>query len=169
MCQSKSLTVHWKVLQDSKKTTSSRKPLSCTESISITISIIYQYSCFALPVIFLREVRMGAYSRLGPFLNKYGTWTLYKLDTSLRRTVGAGPNGVCLRESWLYIYPQAPCDHNPCRNGGTCYPVTGEYDFKCACTPLFRGKRCHSRAHSRKYFSLKFWLKIVETFAQVSI
>ncbi|XP_078381758.1 uncharacterized protein LOC144664478 isoform X1 [Oculina patagonica] len=43
----------------------------------------------------------------------------------------------------------APCDHNPCRNGGTCYPVTGEYDFKCACTPLFRGKRCHSRAHSR--------------------
>ncbi|KAL9965638.1 hypothetical protein ACROYT_G029468 [Oculina patagonica] len=39
----------------------------------------------------------------------------------------------------------APCDHNPCKNGGTCYKVTGEYDFKCACTPHFRGKRCHSR------------------------
>ena len=28
--------------------------------------------------------------------------TLYKPDTSLRLTVGAGSDGVCLRESWLY-------------------------------------------------------------------
>ena len=28
--------------------------------------------------------------------------TLHKLDTSLRRTVRASPNGVPLRENWLY-------------------------------------------------------------------
>ena len=28
--------------------------------------------------------------------------TLYKKDTSLRRTLSAGPKGVRLRESWLY-------------------------------------------------------------------
>ena len=28
--------------------------------------------------------------------------TLYKPDTSLRRTAEAGPDGVRLRESWLY-------------------------------------------------------------------
>ena len=30
--------------------------------------------------------------------------TVYKPDISIRRTVRAGPEGVCLRESWLYIY-----------------------------------------------------------------
>ena len=32
------------------------------------------------------------------------SWTVYKPDISIRRTVRAGPEGVCLRESWLYIY-----------------------------------------------------------------
>ncbi len=32
------------------------------------------------------------------------TSTLYKVDTSLKRTVGAGPDGVRLRESWLYNF-----------------------------------------------------------------
>ena len=31
------------------------------------------------------------------------TSALYKPDTSLRRTVGVGPDGVCLRESSLYL------------------------------------------------------------------
>ena len=35
------------------------------------------------------------------------TLTLFKPDTSLRRTAEAGPNGVRLRESWLY-WPHPP-------------------------------------------------------------
>ena len=37
---------------------------------------------------------------------------------------------------------QGPCELHPCKNGGTCYPVNGKYDFKCACVAAFRGKRC---------------------------
>jgi len=44
----------------------------------------------------------------------------------------------------------APCDLHPCKNGGTCYPVIGEYDFKCVCTSSFGGKRC---AYEKRYKS----------------
>ena len=32
--------------------------------------------------------------------------TLYKLDTALKQTVGAGPKGIPIRDtcSWLYMY-----------------------------------------------------------------
>ncbi|KAL9965642.1 hypothetical protein ACROYT_G029473 [Oculina patagonica] len=36
----------------------------------------------------------------------------------------------------------APCELSPCQNGGTCYPVNGEYDFKCKCVPSHGGKQC---------------------------
>ena len=39
--------------------------------------------------------------------------------------------------------PQAPCDTHPCKNGGTCYPSNGKYDFRCVCTSGFSGKTCH--------------------------
>ncbi|XP_078381756.1 uncharacterized protein LOC144664477 isoform X2 [Oculina patagonica] len=42
----------------------------------------------------------------------------------------------------------APCELHPCKNGGTCYPVNGKYDFKCACVASFRGKRCDKRYKS---------------------
>ena len=34
--------------------------------------------------------------------------TLYKPDTSLRRTAEAGPDGVRLKESWLYLIHKRP-------------------------------------------------------------
>lgn len=40
--------------------------------------------------------------------------TLHKLDTSLRWTVGASPNGVPLRENWLYELRNTQATHT-CR------------------------------------------------------
>ncbi|RMX59367.1 hypothetical protein pdam_00016365 [Pocillopora damicornis] len=42
----------------------------------------------------------------------------------------------------------APCELNPCENGGTCHPVEIVYDFKCACPPGFFGKQCEKSAKS---------------------
>nr|XP_058942362.1 uncharacterized protein LOC131770666 [Pocillopora verrucosa] len=42
----------------------------------------------------------------------------------------------------------APCELNPCENGGTCHPVEMVYDFKCACPPGFFGKQCEKSAKS---------------------
>ncbi|KAL9965640.1 hypothetical protein ACROYT_G029471 [Oculina patagonica] len=41
----------------------------------------------------------------------------------------------------------APCEHNPCLNGGTCHPANGQYDFKCACQLGLEGKRCNVSAY----------------------
>ena len=45
--------------------------------------------------------------------------TLYKMDTSLRRTLSTGPEGVGLTESWLYVHtlPWFPRKSRPIKLG----------------------------------------------------
>lgn len=37
---------------------------------------------------------------------------------------------------------QTPCSKFPCENEGKCIPLYKHNDFKCACAPTFKGKRC---------------------------
>ena len=48
---------------------------------------------------------------------------------------------------------QAPCYHNPCKNGGKCRPVIEKYDFNCQCTEHFGGKKCDLREYFNLFFS----------------
>ncbi|PFX16194.1 hypothetical protein AWC38_SpisGene19540 [Stylophora pistillata] len=36
----------------------------------------------------------------------------------------------------------APCEHNPCKNGGTCVPDHQKYEYKCACVRIVKGNHC---------------------------
>ncbi|KAK2559870.1 hypothetical protein P5673_017432 [Acropora cervicornis] len=36
----------------------------------------------------------------------------------------------------------SPCEHNPCKNGGTCFEVNHWRDFRCDCLPSTRGRTC---------------------------
>ncbi|XP_068735953.1 uncharacterized protein [Montipora capricornis] len=35
-----------------------------------------------------------------------------------------------------------PCEHSPCKNGGTCHAVDNWRDFRCDCSPSTRGRTC---------------------------
>ena len=50
---------------------------------------------------------------------------------------------------------QAPCYHNPCKNGGKCRPVIEKYDFNCQCTEHFGGKKCDLREYFNFFFSVR--------------
>ena len=50
---------------------------------------------------------------------------------------------------WLYATSynlvsstQNPCSSNPCGNGSTCVAKRVDDDYKCTCTPGFKGKNC---------------------------
>lgn len=45
--------------------------------------------------------------------------------------------------SCFVVSHQSPCLNDPCLNGGTCYSVRGQYDFKCTCPPGLQGKLCN--------------------------
>ncbi|KAL9965637.1 hypothetical protein ACROYT_G029467 [Oculina patagonica] len=36
----------------------------------------------------------------------------------------------------------APCEHNPCKHGGTCEPIHETHEYKCNCVPGTKGKLC---------------------------
>lgn len=36
----------------------------------------------------------------------------------------------------------APCERNPCKNGGTCVPDHQKYEYKCACVRSTKGSHC---------------------------
>ena len=65
--------------------------------------------------------------------------------------------------SQIFVSPQAPCELNPCANGGTCHPVEMVYDFKCACPPGFFGKQCEKCKYAyifqMKQMLLRRWLE----------
>ena len=58
--------------------------------------------------------------RVGPCLSLLPLFdSLYKMDTSLRRTLSAGAEGVGLTESWLYVHtlPWFPRKSRPIKLG----------------------------------------------------
>ncbi|XP_044181869.1 uncharacterized protein LOC122962699 [Acropora millepora] len=42
----------------------------------------------------------------------------------------------------------SPCEHNPCKNGGTCFEVNHWRDFRCDCLPSTRGRTCSEEHYS---------------------
>ena len=58
-----------------------------------------------------------------------------------------------MREGANSLPLQAPCYHNPCKNGGKCRPVIEKYDFNCQCTEHFGGKKCDLREYFNLFFS----------------
>ena len=74
-----------------------------------------------LPLCFTDFVPYGDWIQLYFIIKNYywchNSSTLHKLDTSLRSTVGAGPNSVPLRENWLYELRNTQVTHtcNKCQ------------------------------------------------------
>ena len=43
--------------------------------------------------------------------------------------------------NWHFVsYTKNSCSSNPCRNGSTCVAKRDDDDYKCTCTPGFKGK-----------------------------
>ena len=70
---------------------------------------------------------------------------------------------VTLTLSRIFGSPQAPCELDPCENGGTCQPVEMAYDFKCTCPPGFFGRQCEKCKYAcifqMKQMLLRRWLE----------
>ena len=87
-------------------------------------------------------------------------------DPSLNRQL-LGWNGSPNRFSCF----QSPCEHNPCKNGGTCVVVNHWTDFRCDCLPSTHGRTCSEGRYLVLYtkFFYNFFFPVVHAVLYIRV